>query len=215
MARSSGEIRGSTEASQIHGRGAAPRVQGLQVSRRRNHHGGSDIGTIHKVCANPDCPIHHARKERPATDAAFKAEQEKRRREEGQGSVESNQGTLNQNGVRRCRTPFLLLAPVFPPCDVLPLRDRLVGPPRRALSEDSLSLCDFSEFIFLRGEVPAFLRSQNQDVGHLPFFPPFALQIEMNRLRHGIPQPRPSPFVRRKLLAESTAPESRRAPLLL
>ena len=43
---------------------------------------GSDIGTIHRVCANPECPIHHARKERPATDAAFKAEQEKRRREE-------------------------------------------------------------------------------------------------------------------------------------
>jgi len=43
---------------------------------------GSDIGTIHKVCANLDCPIHHARKQRPATDAAFKAEQEKRRREE-------------------------------------------------------------------------------------------------------------------------------------
>jgi ParB family chromosome partitioning protein len=43
---------------------------------------GSDIGTIHKVCANPECPIHHARKQRPATDAAFKAEQEKRRREE-------------------------------------------------------------------------------------------------------------------------------------
>jgi ParB family chromosome partitioning protein len=34
------------------------------------------------VCANPDCPIHHASKQRPATDAAFKAEQEKRRREE-------------------------------------------------------------------------------------------------------------------------------------
>jgi ParB family chromosome partitioning protein len=43
---------------------------------------GGDIGTIHKVCANPDCPIHHASKQRPATDAAFKAEQEKRRREE-------------------------------------------------------------------------------------------------------------------------------------
>jgi ParB family chromosome partitioning protein len=45
---------------------------------------GSDIGTIHKVCANPDCAIHHARKQQqhPATDAAFKAEQEKRRREE-------------------------------------------------------------------------------------------------------------------------------------
>ena len=34
------------------------------------------------MCANPDCPIHHASKQRPATDAAFKAEQEKRRREE-------------------------------------------------------------------------------------------------------------------------------------
>ncbi|MFZ0306028.1 MAG: ParB/RepB/Spo0J family partition protein [Terracidiphilus sp.] len=43
---------------------------------------GSDIGTIHKVCANPDCPIHHARKQKPATDEPFKAEQEKRRREE-------------------------------------------------------------------------------------------------------------------------------------
>jgi ParB family chromosome partitioning protein len=43
---------------------------------------GSDIGTIHKVCANPECPIHHASKQRPATDAAFKAEQEKSRREE-------------------------------------------------------------------------------------------------------------------------------------
>jgi ParB family chromosome partitioning protein len=43
---------------------------------------GSDIGTIHKVCANHECPIHHASKQRPATDAAFKAEQEKRRREE-------------------------------------------------------------------------------------------------------------------------------------
>ncbi len=43
---------------------------------------GSDIGTIHKVCANPECPIHHASKQRPATDAAFKAEQEKRRRED-------------------------------------------------------------------------------------------------------------------------------------
>ena len=43
---------------------------------------GSDIGTIHKVCANPNCPIHHASKQRPATDAAFKAEQEKHRREE-------------------------------------------------------------------------------------------------------------------------------------
>jgi ParB family chromosome partitioning protein len=43
---------------------------------------GSDIGTMHKVCANPDCPIHRTSKQRPATDAAFRVEQEKRRREE-------------------------------------------------------------------------------------------------------------------------------------
>jgi ParB family chromosome partitioning protein len=45
---------------------------------------GSDIGTIHKVCANPDCPIHHPKKASSTTanDAQFKAEQEKRRREE-------------------------------------------------------------------------------------------------------------------------------------
>jgi ParB family chromosome partitioning protein len=45
---------------------------------------GSDIGTIHKVCKSPDCPIHHPKKANGASanDAQFKAEQEKRRREE-------------------------------------------------------------------------------------------------------------------------------------
>jgi len=43
---------------------------------------GSEKGEKKRVCANPDCPIHHARKQRPVNDAAFKAEQEKRRREE-------------------------------------------------------------------------------------------------------------------------------------
>jgi len=43
---------------------------------------GSDIGTVHKVCANPACPIHHPKKVNGASDAQFKAEQEKRRREE-------------------------------------------------------------------------------------------------------------------------------------
>jgi len=45
---------------------------------------GSDIGTIHKVCKNSDCPIHHPRKvnSNGANDAAFRAEQEKRRSEE-------------------------------------------------------------------------------------------------------------------------------------
>jgi ParB family chromosome partitioning protein len=45
---------------------------------------GSEIGTVHKVCANADCPIHHPKKANgaSASDAQFKAEQEKRRREE-------------------------------------------------------------------------------------------------------------------------------------
>ncbi|MGH9607444.1 MAG: ParB/RepB/Spo0J family partition protein [Terracidiphilus sp.] len=45
---------------------------------------GSEVGTIHKVCANPACPIHHPKKANGAStnDARFKAEQEKQRREE-------------------------------------------------------------------------------------------------------------------------------------
>jgi ParB family chromosome partitioning protein len=45
---------------------------------------GSDIGTIHKVCANPACPVHHPKKANSTSvnDTQFKAEQEKRRREE-------------------------------------------------------------------------------------------------------------------------------------
>lgn len=48
---------------------------------------GSEKGETKRVCANPDCPIHHARKQRPASDAAIKAEQEKRRREEAIAQV--------------------------------------------------------------------------------------------------------------------------------
>jgi ParB family chromosome partitioning protein len=43
---------------------------------------GNEKGELRKVCANPDCPIHHARKQKPAHDQQFKVEQEKRRREE-------------------------------------------------------------------------------------------------------------------------------------
>ena len=43
---------------------------------------GTEKGEIRTICANPECTIHHARKQKPATDTAFKAEQEKRRREE-------------------------------------------------------------------------------------------------------------------------------------
>jgi ParB family transcriptional regulator, chromosome partitioning protein len=48
---------------------------------------GSEKGEMRRVCVNPDCPIHHAKKrQKPSqpnrADAKFHAEQEKRRREE-------------------------------------------------------------------------------------------------------------------------------------
>jgi ParB family chromosome partitioning protein len=45
---------------------------------------GSDVGTLHKVCANPACPVHHPKKANGTgtNDAQFRAAQEKRRREE-------------------------------------------------------------------------------------------------------------------------------------
>ncbi len=45
---------------------------------------GSVKGEMRKVCANPDCPIHHPKRQnqRSHADTALKAEQEKRRREE-------------------------------------------------------------------------------------------------------------------------------------
>jgi ParB family chromosome partitioning protein len=45
---------------------------------------GSEKGERRQVCANPDCPVHHPKKQQQRTqpDAGFKAEQEKRRRED-------------------------------------------------------------------------------------------------------------------------------------
>jgi len=44
---------------------------------------GSEKGETKRVCANPECPVHHPKKQhqRNHADAAFKAEQEKRREE--------------------------------------------------------------------------------------------------------------------------------------
>jgi ParB family chromosome partitioning protein len=43
---------------------------------------GSDVGTIHKVCANPSCPVHHPKQKTDRDDEKWKAEQEKQRREQ-------------------------------------------------------------------------------------------------------------------------------------
>ena len=43
---------------------------------------GMDKGELRKVCTEPTCPVHHPKKQTPKAHANFKAEQEKRRREE-------------------------------------------------------------------------------------------------------------------------------------
>jgi ParB family chromosome partitioning protein len=45
---------------------------------------GSEKGELRRVCAKPDCPVHHPKKKQQQThaDAAFKAEREKQRRDE-------------------------------------------------------------------------------------------------------------------------------------
>jgi ParB family chromosome partitioning protein len=43
---------------------------------------GSDVGTIHKVCANPSCPVHHPKQPTSRNDEKWKTEQEKQRKEQ-------------------------------------------------------------------------------------------------------------------------------------
>jgi ParB family transcriptional regulator, chromosome partitioning protein len=52
---------------------------------------GADVGTLHKVCANPSCPIHHPKQTTTRKDEKWKAEQEKQRKE---------QAIANTTGVR-------------------------------------------------------------------------------------------------------------------
>ena len=48
---------------------------------------GNEKGEMRRVCANAECPIHHARKPKSTNNAALKAEEEKRRREEAIAQV--------------------------------------------------------------------------------------------------------------------------------
>jgi ParB family chromosome partitioning protein len=43
---------------------------------------GADVGTIHKVCANPSCPVHHPKQKADRDGQRWKAEQEKQRKEQ-------------------------------------------------------------------------------------------------------------------------------------
>ncbi len=48
---------------------------------------GSDVGTIHKVCANSTCPVHHPKQSTSREDTKWKAEQEKQRKEQAIGNT--------------------------------------------------------------------------------------------------------------------------------
>jgi ParB family chromosome partitioning protein len=43
---------------------------------------GSEVGSVHKVCANPACPVHPPKPQPAGDDAKQKAEQEKDRKEQ-------------------------------------------------------------------------------------------------------------------------------------
>jgi ParB family chromosome partitioning protein len=47
---------------------------------------GSDVGTIHKVCSNPSCPVHHPMRQ-TSRDEKWKADQEKQRRKQAIASA--------------------------------------------------------------------------------------------------------------------------------
>jgi ParB family transcriptional regulator, chromosome partitioning protein len=50
---------------------------------------GDGKGEVHKVCANPACPIHHPKKQQSNADASYKARQDKERREQAIGYTTS------------------------------------------------------------------------------------------------------------------------------
>ena len=43
---------------------------------------GTEKGEFRNICADPECPVHHPKKQRPTADPSIKAAQEKQRREE-------------------------------------------------------------------------------------------------------------------------------------
>ncbi|WP_263382022.1 ParB/RepB/Spo0J family partition protein [Granulicella arctica] len=48
---------------------------------------GGDVGSIHKVCANPSCPVHHPKQPTSRNDEKWKAEQDKQRKEQAIASA--------------------------------------------------------------------------------------------------------------------------------
>src|SRR5580658_4986705 len=43
---------------------------------------GRDVGTVHKVCTNPSCPVHHPKQQIRSDDDKWKTEREKQLKEQ-------------------------------------------------------------------------------------------------------------------------------------
>ncbi len=88
---------------------------------------GIDKGELRKVCTESTCPVHHPKKPTPKADASFKAEQEKRRREEA---------LANATGIRVLQSIVESVPVRLTKRDLLFVVGRLVG----LLDEGRLSL---------------------------------------------------------------------------
>ena len=74
---------------------------------------GIDKGELRKVCTEPNCSVHHPKKQTPKADASFKAEQEKRRREEALANatgIRVLQSIVSAVPVRLMKRDFLFIA---------------------------------------------------------------------------------------------------------
>lgn len=79
---------------------------------------GSDVGTIHKVCANPSCPVHHPKQQTSRNDEKWKAEQEKQRKA---------QAIANATGLRVLAAVSVAVPVRLMKRDLLFILEKLVG----------------------------------------------------------------------------------------
>ncbi len=79
---------------------------------------GSDVGTIHKVCANPNCSVHHPKQPTSRNDEKWKAEQEKQRKE---------QAVANTTGLRVLAAVSAAVPVRLLKRDLLFILEKLVG----------------------------------------------------------------------------------------
>jgi len=79
---------------------------------------GSEVGTLHKVCANPSCPVHHPKQQTSRKDEKWRVEQEKQRKE---------QAIANTSGLRVLAAVSAAVAVRLMKRDLLFILEKLVS----------------------------------------------------------------------------------------